>query len=24
LLERGGDKILTDVYAQEVAVPKQP
>ena len=24
LLGRGGDKILTDVYAQEVAVPKQP
>jgi hydroxymethylbilane synthase len=24
LLWRGGDKILTDVYAQEVAVPKQP
>jgi hydroxymethylbilane synthase len=24
LLKRGGDKILTDVYAQEVAVPKQP
>jgi hydroxymethylbilane synthase len=24
LLRRGGDKILTDVYAQEVAVPKQP
>jgi hydroxymethylbilane synthase len=24
LLKRGGDKILNDVYAQEVAVPKQP
>jgi hydroxymethylbilane synthase len=24
LLWRGGDKILTDVYAQEVVVPKQP
>ncbi|MGZ4877473.1 MAG: hydroxymethylbilane synthase [Candidatus Angelobacter sp.] len=24
LLWRGGDKILTDVYAQEVEVPKQP
>jgi hydroxymethylbilane synthase len=24
LLWRGGDKILSDVYAQEVAVPKQP
>jgi hydroxymethylbilane synthase len=24
LLWRGGDKILNDVYAQEVAVPKQP
>jgi hydroxymethylbilane synthase len=24
LLQRGGDKILTDVYAQEVAVPNQP
>ncbi len=24
LLRRGGDKILNDVYAQEVAVPKQP
>ena len=24
LLGRGGDKILTDAYAQEVAVPKQP
>ncbi|HEX9254807.1 MAG TPA: hydroxymethylbilane synthase [Candidatus Angelobacter sp.] len=24
LLWRGGDKILKDVYAQEVAVPKQP
>src|SRR6266853_6656109 len=24
LLRRGGDKILTDVYAQEVVVPKQP
>jgi hydroxymethylbilane synthase len=24
LLFRGGDKILQDVYAQEVAVPKQP
>jgi hydroxymethylbilane synthase len=24
LLQRGGDKILTNVYAQEVAVPKQP
>jgi hydroxymethylbilane synthase len=24
LLWRGGDKILTDVYAQEVAAPKQP
>jgi hydroxymethylbilane synthase len=24
LLRRGGDKILSDVYAQEVAVPKQP
>jgi len=24
LLKRGGDKILTDVYAQEVTVPKQP
>jgi hydroxymethylbilane synthase len=24
LLKRGGDKILMDVYAQEVAVPKQP
>jgi hydroxymethylbilane synthase len=24
LLGRGGDKILSDVYAQEVAVPKQP
>lgn len=24
LLFRGGDKILRDVYAQEVAVPKQP
>jgi hydroxymethylbilane synthase len=24
LLGRGGDKILTNVYAQEVAVPKQP
>ncbi len=24
LLGRGGDKILTDVYAREVAVPKQP
>jgi len=24
LLERGGEKILSDVYAQEVAVPKQP
>jgi hydroxymethylbilane synthase len=24
LLWRGGDKILIDVYAQEVAVPKQP
>ncbi len=24
LLGRGGDKILTDVYAHEVAVPKQP
>ncbi|HEY1524956.1 MAG TPA: hydroxymethylbilane synthase [Candidatus Angelobacter sp.] len=24
LLWRGADKILTDVYAQEVAVPKQP
>jgi hydroxymethylbilane synthase len=24
LLKRGGDKILNDVYAQEVEVPKQP
>lgn len=24
LLKRGGDKILTEVYAHEVAVPKQP
>jgi hydroxymethylbilane synthase len=24
LLGRGGDKILTEVYAQEVVVPKQP
>ena len=24
LLRRGGDKILTEVYAQEVVVPKQP
>lgn len=24
LLKRGGDKILTDVYAHEVAVPRQP
>jgi porphobilinogen deaminase len=24
LLWRGGDKILKDVYAQEVVVPKQP
>jgi hydroxymethylbilane synthase len=24
LLKRGGDKILTDVYAHEVVVPKQP
>jgi hydroxymethylbilane synthase len=24
LLQRGADKILTEVYAQEVAVPKQP
>jgi hydroxymethylbilane synthase len=24
LLERGADKILRDVYTQEVAVPKQP
>jgi hydroxymethylbilane synthase len=24
LLRRGGDKILNDVYAQEVVVPKQP
>jgi len=24
LLWRGGDKILDDVYAQEVEVPKQP
>jgi hypothetical protein len=24
LLWRGGDKILNDVYAQEVEVPKQP
>ena len=24
LLQRGADKILTDVYAQEVVVPKQP
>ena len=24
LLKRGADKILTEVYAQEVAVPKQP
>jgi hydroxymethylbilane synthase len=24
LLERGADKILTDVYSQEVVVPKQP
>jgi hydroxymethylbilane synthase len=24
LLQRGGDKILNDVYAQEVEVPKQP
>lgn len=24
LLRRGGDKILTEVYAHEVAVPKQP
>jgi hydroxymethylbilane synthase len=24
LLQRGGDKILTDVYAHEVVVPKQP
>jgi hydroxymethylbilane synthase len=24
LLQRGADKILKDVYEQEVAVPKQP
>jgi hydroxymethylbilane synthase len=24
LLQRGADKILTEVYAQEVVVPRQP